>query len=138
MIRMLISRGIARIYAIIILVSLTILAGIALYGLLLNSMGGVLLYRDDIYIYPNATISRDNTSWYLRMSILNKGSLPVEIASITVEGLGCMTREIRISHGELASISCSIDRVIMPGKLYSVKIITKKGFIYIFSAYSEA
>jgi len=72
------------------------------------------------------------------MSILNKGSLPVEIASITVEGLGCMTREIRISHGELASISCSIDRVIMPGKLYSVKIITKKGFIYIFSAYSEA
>lgn len=133
-----ISLGVARIYAIIILVSLTILAGIALSSLLWSSIGGVLIYREDIYIYPNSTISRDNASWYLRMYILNRGSSQVEIVNITVEGMVCSAQEIRINPGELASISCKVDGIIIPGKIYSVKMITKNGFIYIASARSEA
>lgn len=124
--------AISSLYIAVILVTITVIVGVAVAAY----VGGVInLGISDIellYIYPNSSLTYENSSWVLRALVENRGSKPVEVIDVYLSNIRCPIDPLKLDPGGRGYIRCylppSVD--IAYGGEYDVKIYTKSGKIF--------
>jgi hypothetical protein len=122
--------GAGRLYASVIILTITILVGSIAAIWITSMISTSIYYHESLFIYPNATITRRDSSWELSMSIENRGGSPAIITEIRVSEYRCYSEEIKIDPGRSQAIKCSLGMELTPWAYYDVRIITKAGNIF--------
>jgi hypothetical protein len=124
--------AISNIYALVIIVTLTISIGIAatlwIMGVLSTRIGDI----EYLYIFPNTSLAYNGTAWILKIYVENRGSKDAEIMGIRVSNIPCQIEVVKLEPGDRKPIECSLDgpTTIASGIEYDVKIYTKRGNIF--------
>ncbi len=125
--------AISNIYALVIIITLTISIGVAYTLWIMGILNTRVKDTEHLYIFPNTSLTYDGSAWILRIYIENKGLRETEIMGIRVSNVSCKIGEVKLEPGERRSVECSLDGVtgIASGIEYDVRIYTKGGNVFV-------
>jgi flagellin-like protein len=127
------KKGISPILATVILIAVTLVIAVGVIGWVMGIFGS-MGKTEMLSVTP---IKLNNS--HLELLIINQGSKTATINNITVEGLGsCNNVSPKdIEPGASVTVTCDISEAATSGVVYTVKVITTSGNIYLTQVRAE-
>ncbi len=124
--------GIGNLLSSMVLVTVVIMTiGFAVTALVIGIFSVLFGIREDLLIYPNATLRYETGTWVLSFTVLNRGSVGSVIVEIKIDGVSCKIGEISIDPGSSKNIQCFFQGALAPYPHYDVKIYTRAGNMFL-------
>jgi flagellin-like protein len=122
-------KGLEPLIAAIILIAITLVIAIAVVAWILGVFGGTVGGKEELQVFPNTSLTFQDTNWNLNMSVRNTGSVSAQIIGITVGNVTCSISPspFPIGSGETKLVQASCSGNFAPGVSYTIRILTAAG-----------
>jgi len=122
-------KGLEPLIATIILIAITLVIAIAVVAWILGVFGGTVGDKEELQVFPNTSLTFQNTNWNLSMTVRNIGSVSAQIIGITVGNVTCSLSQspFPIGSGEIKLVQAACSGNFAPGVSYTIRILTAAG-----------
>lgn len=121
-----------RYFAIVIIVAVTITIGVAAVAWIIANQN-INTYVEALRVrYTSIYYNESDNSWWVKFTVFNEGSKPVEIIRVEVKGSELLNLEPPriIQPGEEVEVVVKLTKTYIKNTAYSVVIHTKNGALY--------